>query len=185
MLIIIYLFNANVRFYFYICIMNAINLLKPKIKSYYKLDPSSHRFRICPNDGEKFMTNNLNRKFFGDKCADEFHNGLKRDAGNKLLEEAKTIIKNASSPLQPNKPDIPIDAVKKNVSILDTLTIDSVKGSEFNLDWLYSLGVDFSAYNGKGILHNIDKSYNSHFIQIGNYRLFRVEFSQVLIKKIT
>jgi hypothetical protein len=164
--------------------MNAKNLLKPKIKSVYKLDPTSHRFRICPNDGEEFMADNLNRKFCDDKCADEFHNGLKRDEGNKLLEEAKAIIENASAPLQPNKPDIPIDAPKKNVTILDTLTIDSVKGSEFNLDWLYSLGVDLTAYNGRGVLHNIDSSYNSHFIQIGNYRLFRVEFSQVLIKKI-
>ena len=62
--------------------------------------------------------------------------------------------------------------------------INSYNGSKFNMDYLYSIGFDLFSFNGKGALFNIDPQLNCHFIQIGSYRLFRVEFSEVLIKKI-
>lgn len=173
-------------FYFYICNMNAKNLLTPRIKSAYKMDRTSHRYRKCPNDGYEFMTDNLSRKFCSDQCADEFHNDLKKKEAQekKLLDEAKAIIANPIVPQPLVQPEAPMDKAKQNVKIIDALTLDPVKGSVFNIDWLYSKGIDFSAYNGRGVLYNIDSSHNCHFIQIGNYRLFRVEFSEVLIKKI-
>ena len=171
-------------FYFYICDMNAKNLLTPRIKSAYKMDRTSHRYRKCPNDGYEFMTDNLGRIYCCDQCADEFNNQKKRAAENKLLEEAKAIIATPAVPQTQSQSEVPLDKVRQNIKIIDTLTIDPVKGSVFNIDWLYSKGIDFSAYNGRGVLYNIDSSHNCHFIQIGNYRLFRVEFSEVLIKKI-
>lgn len=171
-------------FNFYICNMNAKNLLTQRVKSAYKMDRTSIRYRKCPNDGYEFMTDNLGRIYCSDHCADEFNNQKKRDAENKLLEEAKAIIASPAVPQAQSQPEVPLDKARQNVKIIDTLTIDPVKGSVFNIDWLYSKGIDFSAYNGRGVLYNIDSSHNCHFIQIGNYRLFRVEFSEVLIKKI-
>lgn len=164
--------------------MNSKNLLTPRKKSPYKMDPKSDRYRQCPNDGVEFMAEHRSEKFCCDKCADEFHNQKKRNAENKLIEEAKAIIASPKA-LEPQAEyDLPLDKVKQNVKIIDDLTLDPTKGSVFNIDWLYSIGIDFNAYNGRGILYNIDSSHNCHFIQIGNYRLFRVEFSEVLIKKI-
>jgi len=171
-------------FLFYICIMNAKNLLTQRVKSAYKMDRTSHRYRKCPNDGYEFMTDNLGRIYCCDQCADEFNNQKKRDAENKLLEEAKAIIATPAVPQTRLQSEVSFDKARQNIKIIDTLTIDPAKGSVFNIDWLYSKGIDFSAYNGRGVLYNIDSSHNCHFIQIGNYRLFRVEFSEVLIKKI-
>ena len=171
-------------FIFYICNMNAKNLLTQRVKSAYKMDRTSIRYRKCPNDGHEFMTDNLGRIYCSDKCADEFNNQKKRDAENKLLEEAKAIIASPAVPQTQTQSEVPLDKARQNIKIIDTLTIHPAKGSVFNIDWLYSKGIDFSAYNGRGVLYNIDSSHNCHFIQIGNYRLFRVEFSEVLIKKI-
>ncbi len=148
------------------------------------MDPSSDRYRKCPNDGVEFMAVHRSEKFCCDKCADEFHNRKKKDAENKILEEAKSIIAKPITPEQQVQSETTLDKVQQNVKIINTLTLDPDKGTVFNIDWLYSLGIEFTAFNGKGILYNIDKSYNCHFIQIGNYRLFRVEFSEILIKKI-
>jgi len=164
--------------------MNPKNLLTTRIKSAYKMDRTSHRYRKCPNDGYEFMTDNLSRIYCSDHCADEFHNQKKRDAENKLLEDDEVVIAAPLVPQTMTQSDAPLDKAKENVRIIDTLTLDPVKGSVFNIDWLYSLGFDFSAFNGQGELYNIDKNHNCHFLQIANYRLFRVEFSEVLIKKI-
>ena len=164
--------------------MNAKNLLTPRKKSSYKMDPNSDRFRQCPNDGVEFMAAHRTEKFCCPQCADEFHNEKKRDAENKLLEEAKAIIATPAVTQTQSQSEVPLDKARQNIKIIDTLTIDPAKGSVFNIDWLYSKGIDFSAYNGRGVLYNINSSHNCHFIQIGNYRLFRVEFSEVLIKKI-
>lgn len=177
---------TNVMFIFYICNMNSKNLLTQRKKSPYKMDPNSDRYRKCPNDGVEFMAEHRSEKFCCAKCADEFHNDLKKKEAEekKLVEEAKAIIANPILPQPQVQTEAPMDKAKQNVKIIDTLTIDPARGSVFNIDWLYSLGIDLAAYNGRGMLHNIDSSHNCHFLQIGNYRLFRVEFSEVLIKKI-
>ena len=89
MLIIIYLFNSNVKIYFYICIMKAKNLLTPRKKSPYKMDPTSDRYRECPNDGVEFMAAHRTEKFCCPQCADEFHNEKKRLAKKLLQDEIK------------------------------------------------------------------------------------------------
>lgn len=166
--------------------MNSKNLLTPRKKSPYKMDPNSDRYRRCPNDGVEFMAVHRSEKFCCPQCADEFHNELKRKEAQekKLLEEVKSIIDDPTKVQTQVQSETLVDKAKQNVKILDTLTLDPVKGSVFNIDWLYSLGIDLSACNGRGVLHNIDSSHNCHFLQIGNYRLYRVEFSEVLIKKI-
>lgn len=171
-------------FYFYICIMNAKNLLTPRKKSPFKMDRNSDRYRKCPNDGVEFMAIHRTSIFCNDKCADEFHNQKKKGSENKLLEEARAIIAMPTVLTSKIVMELPLDKAEQNVNIINTLIIDSEKGTVFNIDYLYSIGVDLSAYNGRGVLYNIDDSFNCHFLQIGNYRLLRVEFSEILIKKI-
>lgn len=70
--------------------------------------------------------------------------------------------------------------LEMNVSILDSLQI-SKKGDYYNIDVLHSYGFQFSHFSGKGQLFNIDPNLNCHFLQVKNYRLYRVAFSTILI----
>ena len=141
------------------------------------MDRESNRYRVCLNDGEEFMANDRREKHCCPECADEFNNEKKRLAkieAQQSLIETETVF---------NEIIQQIDNEEKNLQILDQLQLED-NGSKFNMDYLYSIGFDLFSFNGKGALFNIDPQLNCHFIQIGSYRLFRVEFSEVLIKKI-
>ena len=142
------------------------------------MDKESDRYRVCPNDGEEFMANDRGEVYCCPECADEYHNEKKRlakvELKKKSLIEKETVLKESTQQ---------IENEEKNLQILDQFDLKD-NGSKFNMDFLYSLGFDFFSFNGKGILFNIDQQLNCHFIQIGSYRIFRVEFSEVLIKKI-
>jgi ribosomal protein S27AE len=169
--------------------MNSKNLLTPRVKSPYKMDKNSDRYRVCPNDGVEFMASHRTRIYCSDQCADEHHN-LKKKA--EVEYDMMTEIKNALSASAPEKilqssqpiNELPIDKVEANIKIIESLHLDPINGSDFNMDWLASLGYDFSVFSGRGILYNIDPILNCHFMQIGSYRLFRGEYSRILIVKI-
>ena len=157
--------------------MQAKNLLKIKIHRLYEMDVESDRYRECLNDAVPFMANHRSEKHCCPECADEFNNEKKRLAkieAQQSLIETETVF---------NEIIQQIDNEEKNLQILDQLQLED-NGSKFNMDYLYSIGFDLFSFNGKGALFNIDPQLNCHFIQIGSYRLFRVEFSEVLIKKI-
>ena len=157
--------------------MKAKNILKVKIERLYRMDRESDRYRVCPNDGVEFMANDRTEKHCCPECADEFHNEKKRLAKleqQQSLIETETILSDIIEQ---------INHEEKNLQILDQFHLKA-NGSRFNMDYLSSIGFDFFSYNGKGELFNIDPQLNCHFIQIGSYRLYRVEFSEVLIKKI-
>ena len=111
------------------------------------------------------------------ECADEFHNTIKKNeriAKKQKQEESEKALNEISHQL---------DNEEKNLQILDQLDVKE-NGSQFNMDFLSSIGFDFFSYAEKEALYNIDPQLNCHFIQIGTYRLFRVEITEVLIKKI-
>ena len=157
--------------------MKAKNLLKVKNERYYLMDRESDRYRVCPNDGVEFMANDRREKHCCPECADEFHNEKKRLA---KLEEQQSLIETEEVL---NEIIEQINNEEKNLKILDQFHLKA-NGSKFNMDYLSSIGFDFFSYNTRGELYNIDPILNCHFIQIGSYRLFRVDFSEVLIKKI-
>jgi hypothetical protein len=157
--------------------MKAKNLLKVKIERLYRMDKKSDRYRVCLNDGVEFMANDRREVHCCPECADEYSNEKKRLA---KLEEQQSLIETEAVL---NDIIEQIDNEEKNLQILDQFHLKA-NGSKFNMDYLSSIGFDFFSYNGKGELFNIDPQLNCHFIQIGSYRLYRVEFSEVLIKKI-
>jgi hypothetical protein len=157
--------------------MKAKNLLKVKIERLYRMDKESDRYRVCLNDGVEFMANDRREIHCCPECADEYSNEKKRLAkleNQQNLIETETVLNDIIEQ---------INNEEKNIQILDQFHLKA-NGSIFNMDYLSSIGLDFFSYNGKGELFNIDPQLNCHFIQIGSYRLYRVEFSEVLIKKI-
>ena len=157
--------------------MQAVNLLKTKIHRKYAMDRESDRYRVCLNDGVEFMAKHRNEKHCCPECADEFSNNKKKKIREELLKDSKELEK-----IKQNK-TISLLTDEANIPILDQLPIQE-SGSLFYPEYLQSLGVDFEKYNGRGELYNIDPDLNCHFLQMGPYRLYRVEFSQILIKKI-
>ncbi len=171
---------------------HAQKLTKTYKSSPYKLDQESDRFRICKNCGRKFMATDRRRIHCDDDCSDEFHGArkrLKRDA-NKLnaeiekqqqLEVSEELIEETNKDtIKETNEETDESILQSNLSILESLQI-SKKGDYYNLDFLHSYGFQFSHYSGKGLIFNTDPNLNCHFTQVGNYRLYRVAFSTILI----
>lgn len=157
--------------------MQAKNLLKRKIHRRYEMDVESDRYRVCLNDGVEFMANDRREKHCCPECADEYSNENKRLA---KLEEQQRLIETEEVLSEIIEQ---INSEEKNLEILDQFHLKA-NGSKYNLEFLHSLGFDFSKCNGRGELFNVNPELNCHFLQMGSYRMYRVEFSEVLIKKI-
>lgn len=169
-----------------------------------ELDPLSDRYRVCPNCGSPHMVRNKGRDFCSDRCADQHYNARRR-----LMKQAepKRDIEPAPLPLAlPALPPVPepiavIESVavtteevglptqpqvtdyEKNIQILESSSILPDSGTVYHLDDLTRAGFVYDACSGRGTLHNIDPKLNCHFVQYGKYRIYRVDFSHVLIHK--
>lgn len=145
---------------------------------------TSEYYRICPQCTKEFMADHMSRKFCSDKCGDDYNNAKKRlfpETEASIIEELPETSNLVD--VQIVSPTAPSGSTENNLRILNSLPIDPYEGSYFHLEELDAKGFDFTKYAGKGKLHNISSEYNCHFLQIGVYRLFLVEYSHVLIVK--
>ncbi len=97
-----------------------------KNKKLYKLDPSSDRYRLCPNCKEPFMAGHRNSIFCCDKCADDYHNQKKKQEMTKKEIAINNTEKNEL--IQPaiiNVADTapPAEMIFHNLKILNSLEI--------------------------------------------------------------
>ncbi len=171
---------------------NEQYIRKKPPQSIYKLNPDSDRYRICKYCDTEFMTSHRSRIFCDDKCSDEYHNAHKRyerdmkklndeiekqqklEVSEELIEETiETIVEESI-----NETDEAI--LKSNISILESLNV-AVNGTGYTVEALDSYGYKMSHFSGRGQLFNIDSNKNCHFLQVGNFRLCRVEYSKILI----
>jgi len=150
-----------------------------------ELDPTSDRYRKCPYDGVEFMARHRSSKFCSGHCADEFHNRLKRE--RKLLPTQAisdaAIIESQIEEIAAIEPETPVDPLTKNVSVLDSIEIDPLNGTNIEGQFLVDKGLNFGAFSSRGMLHNINPDLNCHFVEIGEYRLYWVEPTIFLIAK--
>lgn len=153
---------TNVMFILYICNMKAKNLLTPRKKSPYKMDPTSDRYRECPNDGVKFMAEHRAEKFCCPQCADEFHNEKKRLVAEKLLQEEINEALNAPTP----KPEVLAEQRNASKEVIQPTTsvvtsplvgninlIGATLGNRHSLKvykrYLTDKGFDYGVYDNK------------------------------------
>lgn len=160
-----------------------------------ELDPLSDRYRVCPNCGTPHMVRNKGRDFCSDRCADQHYNARRR-----LMKQAepKANIESAPPPTQapesiervavaiaptvePTQPQV--TDYEQNLKILEAITVHPEAGTVYHIDDLTKAGFNYDACSGRGTLHNIDPKLNCHFVQYGKYRIYRVDFSHVLIHK--
>ena len=171
------------------------------------LDPNSDRYRICPHPecGIENMVKHRSRQYCCDEHADDHYN-IKRRIAEEVENSTDTSVITTQPvlPVDPkydsalnenlpvrneNTTQAEIDTIRnnafiKNIKILDSLEIHPEKGTVFFIEDLWYRGLDFSIYSGLGSLYNIAPSNNCKFMQMGFYRIYRVEYSYVLIKKI-
>ena len=155
------------------------HLKKSVPTSFFKLDTDSDRFRQCKNCGKQFMTPHRGRVYCNDFCSDEFNNRDKRwkreeasfvhdTMEEKAIESSELILETDE------------EILKNNLSILESLNITE-KERCVNIDSLAAYGYKFAHFSGQGKLFNIDPSKECCFLQIGNFRLYRVDYSKVLV----
>jgi hypothetical protein len=163
-------------------------LIKPPF-SPYKMDRESDRFRVCDNCGREFMAYDRSLVYCNEKCRWEYHNTKKnRIREEKKLEELeetieesnKNTIESVETTVEETINEKDETILKSNISILESLNV-AVNGTKYTVEALVSYGFQFSNYNGRGQLFNIDPIHNCHFTQVGNFRLHRVEYSKILI----
>lgn len=163
-------------------------LIKPPF-SPYKMDRESDRFRVCDNCGREFMAYDRSLVYCNEKCRWEYHNTNKtRIREEKKLEELeetieesnKNTIESVETTVEETINETDETILKSNISILESLNL-AVKGTKYTVEALDSYGFQFTNYNGRGQLFNIDPIHNCHFTQVGNFRLHRVEYSKILI----
>lgn len=168
------------------------------------LDPTSEFYRICPHPecGKEHMVNHRSRVYCCDEHADDHYNMKRRIKKEGNLTENNTI---SIQPSVEQKLDLATqvnlsekkedteqaqntetleNVYLRNIEILDTFEMHPENGSIFTVDYLRGQGLNFSAFSRLGPIHNIEQQYNSRFMQMGSYRLYRVEYSHLLIKKI-
>jgi len=152
-----------------------------------EIDPTSDRYKRCKYCDVEFMAEHRGMKFDTRWCADEFHNRKKRLEKQGIIQDdnqeqlPQNSIENISTP---DLPDIDQEELANNIRLIDQIELDPVEGTVVQMEQLHQKGYIFPRISDRGILYNIDPSLNCHFMQVGVYRLFRVSFSHVLIKKI-
>lgn len=142
--------------------MKAKNLLTPRKKSPYKMDPTSDRYRKCPNDGVEFMAAHRTEKYCCPQCADEFHNEKKRLAAEKLLQDEINIALIAPPPksevladqgITPNEEIQPIETVVTsplvgNINLIGA-TLGNRHSHKVHKKYLTDKGLDYGVYDNK------------------------------------
>ena len=178
------------------------NITKKPPQSLYKLNTESDRYRVCKYCATEFMVSHRTRKYCdnNNKCSNEFHNALKRykrdlkklndeiekqqqlEVSEEIIEETNkdTSEETIETTVEESINETDETILKSNISILECLNV-SVNGTEYMVEALDSYGFKFSHFSGRGQLFNIDSNKNCHFIQVGNFRLCRVEYSKILI----
>jgi hypothetical protein len=166
----------------------------------YKLNPESDRYRICKNCATELMASHRTRIFCDDKCSDEYHNAHKRyerdmkklndeidkqqqlEASEELIEETNQVIieETIETTVEETINETDEAILKSNISILESLNV-AENGTGYTVEALDSYGYKMSHFSGRGQLFNIDSNKNCHFLQVGNFRLCRVEYSKILI----
>lgn len=153
--------------------MNAYNLSiskKERRIGPYLMDKNSDRFRTCLNCGFEFMAKHRSTIYCCDTCADEFYNVNKRKSNSTNEVEQKPVLKK-------------IGGIEKNLMLLNQLQLEVGKETFVDFSWMEHVGFDFTCFNHRNKLFNIDPALNCHYLEFGCYRIYRVEYSLLLIYK--
>ena len=138
------------------------------------------RDKKCPHCGKAFYAHHLNRKFCTDYCADTHYNEIRRPAKLILKELAQRDKEEMERQAYKDSLPLPENILRKNIAILDKLTIDPLAGTTYQISDLQALGLDFSVFSSKERI--VAKSEECYALLFGTYKLTQLDERRIKIR---
>jgi hypothetical protein len=155
---------------------------------FFKLEPLSDRYRVCPYCKTAHMVKHLGRDYCTDKCADNHYNEkrrLKKQVESMLSGKIVTMYEgwDTSTEEQLELEELKNKVIQNNVKILNSLDIEDDGNNLYKIPNIESVGLDFNHYsvlmkNDMVLGHNI-----SFYILMENYKIERVTKEEVRITR--
>ena len=138
-----------------------------------------NRNRNCVYCEKEFYAHNLNQISCNKKCYHSYYNERKR--GRKDLEKLTMQLKAEEEAMEELKRSLNTreNILRKNIEILDHLTIDPLTGTCFDAQSLNELGIDFTEFDFR---EKVSKSDDSFELIMGSYRLALLNDNEIGIK---
>ena len=138
-----------------------------------------NRNRVCIYCEKEFYANNLNQKSCSEKCYQSYYN--ERVRGRKELEKLTMQLKAEEEAMEELKRSFNTteNILRKNIEILDHLTIDPFKGKTYNESSLLKLGIDFAIFDYR---EKVTNTLDSFELIMGKYHLVLIDSQNILIK---
>ncbi|MBK9283516.1 MAG: hypothetical protein IPM51_04270 [Sphingobacteriaceae bacterium] len=190
---------------------NKTNINAPK-ESALAVDTTSPFYRVCPYSScnKPFMYTRSDQKYCSRKCQNDDYNKFRLTRKNTGGPPPESSADNNSSPLivedalkEINEPkqteqlpeSVPNEQIsiedpkeliyKMNIKFLNSLVLNKYNEIILHTEVMMDNKFDFTCSSGRSPLHNIESKYNCHFLVFGKYRVYRIDFDKLLIKKIT
>jgi hypothetical protein len=138
-----------------------------------------NRNRVCFYCEKEFYAYNLNQQSCSKKCYHTYYN--ERVRGRKELESITLQLKAEEEALEELKRSLNTreNILRKNIEIIDHLTIDPLTGTCFDIQSLHKLGIDFTEFDFR---EKVSKSDDSFELVMGSYRLALLINNEICIK---
>ena len=159
--------------------MNNKELVKKIDRLKEKVLYPPNRNRVCIYCEKEFYANNLNQKCCSEKCYHTYYN--ERVRSRKTLEKLALELKAEEEAREELKRSLNTSAniLRKNIEILDHLTIDPFNGTTYNESSLVKLGIDFCVFDYR---EKVSNTLDSFELIMGKYNLVLIDPQNILIK---
>ena len=167
---------------------NKENNQADNLASFFKLNPISDRYRVCPYCKTAHMVKHLGRDYCSDKCADNHYNEkrrLKKQVENMLSEKAVTMYEGGeiSTKEQLEFEELKKKAIQNNIKVFNSLDIGDKDNCLYKIPNIESVGVDFNHYSKRMKNDMALGHHTSFYLLIGNYKVERVTKEEVRITR--
>lgn len=159
--------------------MNNEELRKKVDRLIEKIEFPPNRDRECLYCGKSFYAHNLSQLSCSENCYQSYYNERKRPL--KELEKLLAKLKAEQDAMDEIKrsQNTHENIHRRNIEIIDQLTIDPLVGTQYDEDTLTKLGIDFAVYDFR---EKVPNTLNSFELVIGTYRLTLIDPKKLLIK---
>ena len=159
--------------------MNNKELVKKIDRLKEKVLYPPNRNRVCIYCEKEFYANNLNQKCCCEKCYHTYYN--ERIRGRKELEKLTMQLKAEEEAMEELKRSFNTteNILRKNIEILDHLTIDPFNGTAYNESSLVEIGIDFTVFDYR---EKVTNTLDSFQLIMGKYHLVLTDPQKILIK---
>lgn len=136
------------------------------------------RNRECIYCSKPFYAHNLNQLSCSEKCYQTHYNERIRPV--KELERTLAALKSEQYAMEELKRSLrtPENNLRRNIEIIEHLTIDPLVGTQYQVDQLIKAGIDFTTFDYKEKVQNTKDSFE---LIMGQHRLTLIDENSIQI----